>query len=88
MAVNTTELQQAIAAATALGITDRQLYDLAKTALADALKTGCPTTSLSLPTGVSFTVSVNQLLLSLPDLRRAAQVEAGTGMAFGKVYLP
>jgi hypothetical protein len=88
MAINTTDIQQAIAAAEALDVTDAQLYQLAKTAVADALKAGMPTTTISLPTGVSYQVAVEPLLLRLPDLRRAAQAENSPGIAFGAAVLP
>lgn len=88
MATDHIGLQQAIAAAVALGLTDTQLYELARVAVAESLKNGAPTTTLSLPTGVSYTVGVDMLLARLPDLRRAAQVESGGGIAFAQGYLP
>lgn len=88
MAIDTTAIQTAIAAAEALGVTDSQLYALAKTAVAEALRAGVPTTTISLPTGVSYQVAVEPLLLRLPDLRRAAQAETSPGIAFGAAVLP
>ena len=44
-----TDVQQAISDAEALGVTEGQLYELAKVALAQLLKGGAPTTSLTLP---------------------------------------
>lgn len=83
-----TDVQQAISDAEALGVTEGQLYELAKVALAQLLKGGAPTTSLTLPTGVSYTVDLPSVRALVAELRPVAQAERGGSIATARAVLP
>ena len=81
-------IRNAITDAEALGVTGSQLYDLARAALADALRNGTPTTNLTLPTGVSYTLDLATVRSLVAELRPVAQAQRGGSIASARSVLP
>lgn len=81
-------IRQAITDADALGVTESQLYELAKAALADALRAGTPTVQMTLPTGMAYTLDLATVRGLVAELRSVAQSQRGGSIAYGQAVLP